>query len=67
MTDLVDDSRLLDEHRDESALAGELRENSFEHHRSLEPARPGDAREENLGHSTGREVSQHLVAIEPLS
>jgi hypothetical protein len=66
MTDLRDDARLVEEHRDEGARLGVLPENALDDDGATEVGRTFESREEDLGHPSRRELPEHLIASDPV-
>ena len=56
---------LVEEHRDEALIAGALAQDRLQHDVALERAEPGLARQIDLRHAAGREVTDHLVPADP--
>ena len=60
------DARLVEKHVDETARPRQMRQDAFEHNRSLEAARTHQTAQQDFGHATGGEVPHDLIATYPL-
>ncbi len=66
MMDARRDARLIQEHLDELFFARQMRMEPLDGDEALETADAGQARQEHRGHTTGRELTDELVAIDAL-